>query len=259
MKEVKANAKDTKAQVKDFLTGVFYGVAILSSLAFISFFATGCSNQVRTSSAQVTEEELMAFYATMSQGTSAMSGSSAVVSALNAGSTTEMFFVKDDDSRPPESIIAVDDLSFVGSQYNAPAGELPYSSYDVGMQHAQVFFLDGYVNDGSQPNDPRAFVLELSIEDSLTGQINYFEAESTYSSQTGESSYSFSKTDFQVTLTSNSGGNMTQIMLYSTDVNPSYEGELSDTAKFEIYEILADGSVGRDLGQISAMHLYGAK
>jgi hypothetical protein len=207
---------------------------IRAASAAAVLFVVGCSNSYLNSGTQVDETTLMGNLSTISSNVSG-SLSSNVVSALDQNNTTEIFYVQNDNTRPPESVFSIGDMGFVNSNWSGEAVE------DVGVQTVEVFFLDGYVNDGSQ-NDPRTFILELSILDD-TGTTTY------YAAQSGDGTYSFTNTDFSVTMTSSDGSG--QITLYSTNLSSKYSEELNNTVTFSVYD-----SNNNYVGQITALHEY---
>jgi len=190
-----------------------------------------------TSTPQVSETTLMTDYTNVSQGASSYVDSS-VAQALNGSSATEMFFVTNDANRPTESVFAISDMGFVNSSWSGEPVEQVDS--EIGIQSIQIFFLDGYVDDGTQ-NDPRTFVLELEIIDSQGN--TYF-----YGADSGDGTYSFTNNDFSVTLTNSSGST---ISLYSTNVSSQYTDELNGTVTFSVYD-----QNQNYIGQITGMHLY---
>jgi hypothetical protein len=231
---MKKKAFKSKPDRTDFVKGMALGLLALGAVLFVSGFTIGCSNQTRTSGAQVSESELMTIYQNITSNTGSQL-SATVSSGLPASTSTEMFFVEDDFSRPAETILAADDLGFINSQW---AGQ---SSLSAGLQHVQIFFLDGYTGSNGQAG-ARAFALEMAVTDGQ-GQTVFFAADDGAIGQ-----YNFADGVFSVTLTSTAGST---IVLSTTDLNLKYDQELADTVKFDISD-----TNGNAIGQISAMHLY---
>lgn len=219
-------------RIKNFLSGVAFGLIIVSIMVAVSFFTTGCSNQYRTSTAQVDEQTLMQIYGDISTATDA---SLVSATALNNSGSTQLYFSEDDANRPAESVVAFEDMSLFSNNWMGGM-----TSTDAELNHAQVFFVDGFNENGDHK-----YQFKVALED-LAGNKTYFAAESI------DGTASFSGNEFSVDMNVVLGGSaIQQITIYSNDVNTNYSEELGGTVKFEVYD--ADGYY---IGQFSALHLY---
>ena len=210
----------------------------LLTLLFLGLGMTACSEQTRKASAQINDEELTNLYSEI-MGSSASSNSGvdkSILQQLLEDPNSIIYHVGSQKNRPAVSVLSVNDFSFVDAAFQ----DAKYTSYDVGMQNADVIFIDGHLN-----NSDRRFAVLMRLE-SENGNIVYF-------SRTSEANaFRFTDSSFRVEMT---GANGERIVFKSTDVSTKDSKKLNSSIKLDIW--IDDGSQEFYTGQVSTMSGFG--
>jgi hypothetical protein len=210
----------------------------LFTLLLLTVGLAACSEQRREAGAEINDEELVSLYSEiMGAAPSGVSGTDTnVLQQLLEDPHSTIFHAGSSAKRPAVSVLSLNDFAFLDSVFQ----EEKHTSFDVDMQHADVIFIDGKLEDGD-----RRFGILMRME-SYDGNVLYF----TSTSESG--GFRFTDSSFRVVMT---GTNGESIILKSTDVSTKYSKELSSSIKLDVW--MDDGSQEFYMGQISTMSSFG--
>lgn len=210
------------------------GILPLSFVAGLAF-TLGCSTQYREAYPQITSEELYETFEDIQQNVSDPTVNSFSVNILAEDNSAVMYHVSDSPGRPAVGVLSFVDMSVIHEFWDVGT-----PSTAIGLAEVDVIFLDQVRSDGS-----RVFSLLMKLR-GYGDETVYFSA----SSQPGN--HQFTEDSFQVTMQSPSGA---QILIKSNDLSQSYNEELADAIKLNVY-VLENGQEYY-AGQVSTMAGFG--
>ncbi len=214
-----------------------HALKLIASFAFL-LGLSACSTQYRDALPQISEDELVQMFGTISER-----ANDSYVKALSSstdvfgGGTTVMWHARDEKGRPAASVLSVEDMSIFNNGASNPSAWASSGtrSWQV-LTQVDVIFVDSV-----DVNKQRVFSLLLSmvgVGDS--GEM----IESYYAVSSEPGSQKFTDDEFEVRV-----GDLT---LVSRDLSDDFDDELAGSVKLDIYD--ANGDY---VGQVSTMSGYG--